>query len=108
MRYYRFDDAELRSEDIPGVYQSLVRTDFVSLYAATNIYDDFAETYAMYVHVVIQKRPWTLSIKRDNETVVEIDRPILKERCGTKKGYLDLIRKATDWPQRGAKGARKT
>ena len=91
VRYYRFDDAELRSEDIPGVYQSLVRTDFVSLYAATSMYDDFAETYAMYVHVVVQDRPWTLRIMRGSEKVEEIDRPILERRCSAKKEFLDEL-----------------
>ena len=91
VRYYKFDDAELRSQDMLDIYQSLVRTNFVSLYAATSMYDDFAETYAMYVHVVIQKRPWTLRIMRDNETVEEIDRPILESRCGAKKEFLDEL-----------------
>ncbi len=33
---------------------------------------------------------------------------LLQSIVATKRAYLDLIRKATDWPQRGAKGARKT
>ena len=60
----------------------------MSLYAATGLYDDFAETYAMYVHVVIQERPWALSVTRRGEVVMSMDRPILQNRCDEKRAFL--------------------
>jgi hypothetical protein len=53
------------------------------------MYDDFAETYAMYVHVVLQKRPWKITIKKGDEPIREITNPILNKRCKKKKRYFD-------------------
>ncbi|MEE8542198.1 MAG: hypothetical protein V3S66_11110, partial [Desulfobacterales bacterium] len=63
----------------------------VSLYAATNMYDDFAETYAMYVHVVLQNRPWKIRIMKEGQTVREITNPILDKRCESKRVYMDKM-----------------
>jgi hypothetical protein len=87
--FYAFQDACLSSKEIDETYRQLLETDFVSLYAATNMYDDFAETYAMYVHVVLQKKPWEVRVKKNGETIREIKNPILDLRCKIKKGYFD-------------------
>lgn len=87
--YYKFKAASLKSGDIESVYRQFAASDFVSLYASTNMFDDFAETYAMYVHVVLQKKPWTLLIKRRDEVLMRIDRPILEERCKQKLEHFD-------------------
>lgn len=89
LKFYAFQNASLTSEDIDETYDQLLKTDFVSLYAATNIYDDFAEAYAMYVHVVLQNRPWKIRIIQEGKIVREITNPILDKRCETKKKYLD-------------------
>jgi hypothetical protein len=93
LKFYSFKDAPLTSKDIDLTYSQLSKTDFVSLYAATNMYDDFAETYAMYVHVVLQNRPWKIRIMKEGKTVKEITNPILDKRCETKKRYLDKMLK---------------
>ena len=91
IKFYSFKDALLSSNEIDETYYQWSTTDFVSLYAATNMYDDFAETYAMYVHVVLQKRPWTIIIKKEAETIKEITNPILDKRCETKKIFFDKM-----------------
>ncbi|MBC8392158.1 MAG: hypothetical protein H8E17_06305 [Deltaproteobacteria bacterium] len=91
LKFYAFKDAPLTSKEIDLTYSQLSKTDFVSLYAATNMYDDFAETYAMYVHVVLQNRPWKLRIMKDGETVREIANPILDKRCESKRVYIDRL-----------------
>ena len=70
-------------------YQQLLKTDFVSSYASKNMYDDFAETYAMHVHVILQNRPWKVTIKKETEQIMEITNPILNKRCKNKKRYFD-------------------
>jgi hypothetical protein len=87
--YYKFKAASLKSEDIERVYRQFGQSGFVSLYAATNMFDDFAETYAMYVHVVLQRRPWQLRIRQGDRVVMQIDRPILDERCKQKLEYFE-------------------
>lgn len=91
VKYYTFEDAPLTSGEIYEVYDHLLKTDFVSLYAATNMYDDFAETYAMYVHVVLQQRPWKVTIMKGGDKALEIRDTILAARCEAKKAYLDSM-----------------
>jgi hypothetical protein len=91
IRYYSFNDAFLSSNEIDETYAQYLKTDFVSLYAATNMYEDFAETYAMYVHTVLQNRPWKIKIFKKGVIVREITDPILNKRCENKKNYLDNI-----------------
>ena len=89
IKYYSFENAPLASKEIHEIYDRLLETDFVSLYAATNMYDDFAETYAMYVHVILQHRPWKIRIMNAGKKELELTNPILDKRCETKKSYLD-------------------
>ncbi len=91
IKYYSSEDARLASSEIDNTYDQLLGTDFVSLYAATNMYDDFAETYAMYVHVVLQNRPWEIRIIKNGKVIRTITNPILAKRCEAKKRYLDRI-----------------
>jgi hypothetical protein len=91
LKFYAFQNASLTSEDIGETYDQLLKTDFVSLYASTNMYDDFAETYAMYVHVVLQNRPFKIKIIKEGITEKVITNPILEKRCDGKKRYLDIF-----------------
>lgn len=91
LRYYAFAGASLSAKRINETYTQLLNTNFVSLYAATNIFDDFAETYAMYVHVVLQNKPWKISIMEYGKTVREITAPVLDERCHAKKRYVEAL-----------------
>lgn len=88
LKFYSFKDAPLTSKEIDLTYSQLSKTDFVSLYAATNMYDDFAETYAMYVHVVLQNRPWKIGIMKEGQTVREISNPVVDKRCESKRMYI--------------------
>ena len=91
LKFYSFKDAPLTTNEIDETYGQLLKTDFVSLYAATNMYDDFAETYAMYVHVVLQNLQWKIRIIKKGKTVREIRNPILDKRCESKRKYLDRM-----------------
>jgi hypothetical protein len=44
--------------DVPAVYRKLQNTSFPTLYASTNVNDDWAESFASYVHVVLLKKPY--------------------------------------------------
>ena len=72
IKFYSFKNASLTSKEIYETYAQFLKTDFVSLYAATNMYDDFAETYAMYVHVILQDRPWKIRIIKEGEKVKDV------------------------------------
>lgn len=70
LRFYTGD--QLPGELIPEIYQDLQKTSFPTLYAATNVYDDFADGFACYVHELIQQRPFVISIRQGEQTIMEL------------------------------------
>ncbi len=67
VRYYL--GAKLDASHMPAVYASLAGTNFPTLYAATSPGDDFAESFASYVHTVMLRRPWEIAIRQGDRTV---------------------------------------
>ncbi|MCY7319198.1 MAG: hypothetical protein LH617_10815 [Ramlibacter sp.] len=83
--------AKLASAEMAATYSNLERTNFPTLYAATHPGDDFAEAFASYVHVVLQRRPWQITISRDGKTV-KVFTPCWDEpRCADKRKVLERI-----------------
>lgn len=83
--------AKLSAADMLPAYAGLKRTNFPSLYAATAPGDDFAESFASYVHVVLMQRPWQVTISRDGKPV-EIFRACWGEpRCAQKQQMLERL-----------------
>lgn len=64
-----YSEAQLPGAALPEAYAALAQTSFVTLYAATNAYDDFAESFATYVHVLLQGKPFEIRLLRDGEPV---------------------------------------
>jgi len=91
VHFYKFAASKLTSSDIEPVYRQLVNSDFVSLFAATNPFDDFAESYAMYVHVVLQGKPWSVQLRKAGAAIMDVDRPILQMRCQLKRQHFDRV-----------------
>lgn len=88
-RYYF--GAKLSATDMVPTYINLENTSFASLYAATNPFDDFAESFVTYVHVVLMNRPWQIEIRRDGEVVHTVKPCWGEPRCAKKKEILDRI-----------------
>ncbi len=88
LRFYADAEAQLPGDQRLGIYTKLARTDFVSLYAATGSYEDFAETYAMYVHVVLLGRPWQLTVLGAGKPGLTMTAPILQPRCAAKRRFM--------------------
>lgn len=90
--------AKLSAADIVPAYARLKNTNFPSLYAATRPGDDFAESFASYVHVVLMHRPWQITISRDGE-VVDVFKACWEEiRCAKKKKILEqLLRRSSKY-----------
>ena len=45
----------------------------------------------MYVHVVMQKRPWELEVLREGKSIFRMTEPILQTRCKNKKAFLTKL-----------------
>ncbi len=70
-----------------AAYEKLSDTNFPTLYATTSPYDDFADSFANYVHVVILKKPWSIEIKI-NKKVSKFEDCWSQPRCAWKKKIL--------------------
>jgi hypothetical protein len=83
--------AKLKADQMVPAYAQLARTNFPSLYAATRPGDDFAESFASYVHVVLMKRPWEIVIRRGGEEAMRFASCWEEERCAAKRKVLEQI-----------------
>ncbi|HWU84068.1 MAG TPA: hypothetical protein VN028_01895, partial [Rhodocyclaceae bacterium] len=52
----------LEGTQMPAIYADLARTAFPTLYAASDVHEDFAECFATYVHCVLLGKPYALSV----------------------------------------------
>jgi hypothetical protein len=89
IRYYL--GAKLAGADLLPTYENLARTDFPTLYAATSPGDDFAESLASYVHVVLLKRPWAITITGPDGAARTFGSCWAKARCERKRTELEAI-----------------
>jgi hypothetical protein len=87
--YYR--DAQLDEHAMLAIYKGLQGTSFVSLYASANAYDDFAETFATYVHSVLMKRPFRVRIYRGAVLEHETDDFWSSSRSAPKRAFMSQL-----------------
>ena len=76
-------------KSLPRTFDLLAKSNFPSLYATTMPEEDFAESFAMYVHTVMMRRPWELTVRRNGTIVAEFGSCFLDGRCPGKKAYFD-------------------
>lgn len=88
VRFYSFEKARLNSSEIIGAYGNFRNTNFVSMYASTGLWEDFAESFASYFHTIINKRPWQIIIEQENHPEIVIEAGWSEERCKLKRDYI--------------------
>jgi hypothetical protein len=81
--------AKLAASTMRPVYEQLENTNFPTLYAATRPGDDFAESFASYVHTVIMRRPWQIRIHEQGTLVRTFGTCWLEQRCAPKRRLLE-------------------
>ena len=74
---------------IPVAYRWLRRTNFASVYAASSPFEDFAESYASYVHSVMMGNPYKITIKNQKDELLVIDGIWDSPRMAEKRHYFD-------------------
>jgi len=87
--------AKLAAADMQPTYAALGRTNFPSLYAATSPGDDFAESFASYVHGVLLRRPWQVTLRRDGKPVETFRACWDEPRCAEKRQLLERLLRRT-------------
>jgi hypothetical protein len=90
-KFYRFDKAALPLSDAEAVYRALAQTDFPSLYGVTNIYDDFAEAFAIYVHAKLGGRPYTVEVFEGAAPRIAYTSCIVTGACPEKVKALEKV-----------------
>jgi hypothetical protein len=85
--------AKLEASEMIATYSSLHATNFPSLYAATVPGDDFAESFASYVHVVLMNRPWQITISSDGAPAAAFKSCWDEARCAAKRALLEQLLK---------------
>jgi hypothetical protein len=83
--------AKLPAERMSDTYSQLAKTNFPSLYAATRPGDDFAESFASYVHVVMMGRPWEIMVRREGQKPLVFKSCWDETRCAPKRRLLEAI-----------------
>lgn len=80
-------------DDAGDVYSWLLSTSHPSLYAATNELEDFAETFALLIHVKYLNQPYRLELKTGaGKTVVgfsnRLNHPLIQPKVSLIESYL--------------------
>ncbi len=89
IKAYAFENADLIVSQIPATYANLVNTsNFPTLYACENLWEDFADSFATYFHVVIDQRPWQIIIEQANHPDRVIGSCWGQARCREKELFL--------------------
>lgn len=81
--------AKLAASDMMAAYGALEKTNFATLYAATSPGDDFAESFVSYVHTVLMKRPWEITLRHDGKVAKTYRICWQEPRCAAKRKILD-------------------
>ena len=83
--------ARFNADQMQDTYTQLETTNFPSLYAATGPADDFAEAFVSYVHVVVLKRPWHITISRHGSVLKVFNACWGEARCADKQALLEAM-----------------
>jgi hypothetical protein len=83
--------AKLAAADMSSTYAHLELTNFPTLYAATSPGDDFAESFANYVHVVMMGKPYSVVLTEDGRVVKRYGPCWGGERCAAKRRILEAF-----------------
>ncbi|WP_235281938.1 ATP-grasp domain-containing protein [Methyloterricola oryzae] len=73
------------------IYQALEETAFPTLYAATNVYDDFAECFASYVHAVLMGKPLQVDIIQNGVVAFRSESFWDAPRAREKRAFMDAF-----------------
>ncbi|MEA3275086.1 MAG: hypothetical protein U9Q81_07340 [Pseudomonadota bacterium] len=90
-RFYRFEAAPLPLAAAPVVYGALARTNWPSLYGSIDPYEDFAETFALFVHTRLLGGSYRVDVLFGPERVAHFLSCLDTGRCPGKTAYLEQL-----------------
>ena len=83
-----YHGARLAGSQMAQAYNQLQGANFATLYAATSVHEDFAESFASYVHAVMLGKPQMIRIERDGALLLQFDGYWDTQRSASKRALL--------------------
>jgi hypothetical protein len=84
-------DTRLPAAYITDIYRALKRTSFPTLYAASSVHEDFAESFACHIHQQWMNKPLAISIHQHGELVMHWEVDWLSERYASKRAFFERL-----------------
>ncbi|MBN4066966.1 hypothetical protein JYU14_02670 [Simkania negevensis] len=81
----------LKRKVAPIVYHKLQQANFPSLYSAMDPYEDFAESYAIYVHTQLLKKPYRTRVYYEDVLVMDHSSCFDSGSCPKKAAFFDAL-----------------
>ena len=91
LAFYSFENSKHTLSEAASIYEWLGQTNFPTLYAATSSADDFAESFANYVHVVLDERPYEIRLKQLEQPADLLGSCWDSPRCASKKMVVEYL-----------------
>ena len=89
--FYQPEKTPLSLDMAEAVYGALELTNFPSHYGAINLLDDFAESFAIYVHTRLLKKPYRVELSREGEQRLVYRSCIQTGTCPQKTAWLKRL-----------------
>jgi hypothetical protein len=91
IRYYHQDESTISAAAAVAVYKQLQQTSFPTLHSTKDPYDDFAESFASYVHCVLQGRQYSVRISVERIEALTYTVDWKAPRLSAKANYIKSI-----------------
>jgi hypothetical protein len=91
VKFYMGPETKLPAARAAEIYRKLGATDLPSLYGATTDFDDFAEGFATYVHVVLDHEPYIVRVVEGGRETARFESCWGTERCAAKQKQLAAL-----------------
>jgi hypothetical protein len=91
LRYYSRAPSSFSCGDANLAFSQLEKTNFPTLYSALDPFEDFAESFANFIHVSVMNRPYVISVLREGKIVHQYHACWNESRCAEKKKYLEKM-----------------
>lgn len=107
LRYYASPRYKLTNRQILSSYRWLESSSFATLYSTNSVWDDFAEAFANYVHVVMLKQPYAIDVVNSEGVLFRYRSCWKQTRCSEKRKFLeDYLRPAAGSKKRPTQRSR--
>lgn len=85
--------SKIRMEYSDSVFEQWNKTNFVNLKASTNPIDDFAESFAQYIHIFKYHENYSIELTKNNKVIKTYESCWKTQRCEKKKAFFESYTK---------------